>query len=115
MYIRKLSCPENVRTGRIGISRILYCCFDAAYGVKKYFEKEICNSDSNHSFPMPGNKPDRAFNCLGLGKKRVSGITYIRVGGYWDYPTTILGLADRKIVGWSLSKDMTAQNTVVPA
>ena len=70
-------------------------------GLKSILRKKyVITTDSNHSFPMPGNKPDRAFNCLGLGKKRVSGITYIRVGGYWDYPTTILGLADIKIVGW---------------
>ena len=49
----------------------------------------------------------------------VSDITYIRVGNKWNYLTTIIDLADRKIVavwnGWSLSSDMTAENTVLRA
>ena len=85
-------------------------------GLKSILRKKyIITTDSNHSFPIPGNKPDRAFNCLGLGKKWVSDIIYIRVGEHWDYLTTIPDSADRKIVGWSLSEDMTAQDTVIPA
>lgn len=30
----------------------------------------------------------------------------------WYYLTTIIDLADRKIVGWSLSNDMTTENTI---
>ncbi|MFT6138529.1 MAG: transposase InsO family protein [Salibacteraceae bacterium] len=33
----------------------------------------------------------------------------------WNYLTTIIDLADRKIVGWSLSKDMTTENTPLKA
>ena len=47
--------------------------------------------------------------------KLVSDITYIRVGNDWNYLTTIMDLADRKIVGWTLSDDMTAENTVMKA
>ena len=42
----------------------------------------------------------------------MSDITYIRVNDDWNYLTTIMDLADRKIVGWSLSEDMTVKNTV---
>jgi len=45
----------------------------------------------------------------------VSDITYIRVGDHWNYLTTIMDLADRKIVGWSVSEDMTTENTVMKA
>jgi len=50
-----------------------------------------------------------------MGKKWVSDITYIRVNHDWNYLTTIIDLADRKVVGWSLSEDMTAENTVYKA
>ena len=30
----------------------------------------------------------------------------------WNYLTTIIDLADRKVVGWTLSEDMTVENTV---
>ena len=33
----------------------------------------------------------------------------------WKYLTTIIDLADRKVVGWSLSEDMTVENTVYKA
>lgn len=45
----------------------------------------------------------------------MSDITYIRVNDNWNYLTTIIDLADRKVVGWSLSEDMTVQNTVLKA
>jgi transposase InsO family protein len=45
----------------------------------------------------------------------VSYITCIRVNDNWNYLTTITDLADRKVVGWSLSEDMTTQNTVMKA
>jgi transposase InsO family protein len=70
-------------------------------------------TDSDHSFLIADNKLDRAFLSLELGEKRVSDITYIRVNDDWNYLTTIIDLADRKVVGWSLSEDMTTQNTVM--
>lgn len=45
-------------------------------------------------------------------KKWVSDISYIRVNDKWNYITTILDLADRKIVAWTLSTDMTTENTI---
>ena len=52
---------------------------------------------------------------MNTGDKWVSDITYIRVNDDWNYLTTIFDLADRKVVGWSLSEDMTTQNTIVKA
>ncbi|MEF9987437.1 MAG: DDE-type integrase/transposase/recombinase, partial [Bacteroidales bacterium] len=37
------------------------------------------------------------------------------VNGGFDYLTTIIDLFDRKVVGWSQSSDMSAQNTVLAA
>ena len=74
--------------------------------------KFVATTDSNHSYPIAGNVLDRDFSSPELGKKWVSDITYIRVGDDWNYLTTIMDLADRKIVGWALSGDMTTENTV---
>ena len=41
----------------------------------------------------------------------MSDITYIQLGKQWNYLTVIIDLADRKIVGWSLSEDMKVENT----
>ena len=77
--------------------------------------KFVITTESNHSFPIADNVLDRNFTSEVLGEKWVSDITYIRVNDNWNYLTTIIDLADRKIVGWSLSEDMTVDNTVYQA
>lgn len=77
--------------------------------------KYVITTNSNHSFALANNELDRDFKSIKLGEKWVSDITYIRVADQWNYLTTIIDLADRKVVGWSLSKDMTTENTVMKA
>jgi len=77
--------------------------------------KFVVTTDSNHHYLIAKNELNRDFYSLKLGEKWVSDITYIRVNDDWNYLTTIIDLADRKVVGWSLSEDMTTQNTVMEA
>jgi len=85
-------------------------------GLKSVLRKKyVITTDSNHSFPIAENKLNREFTSLVIGEKWVSDITYIKVGNTWNYLTTILDLADRKIVSWVLSEDMKAENTVIKA
>ena len=72
----------------------------------------IMTTDSNHSYPIAQNVLGRDFNSTELGEKWVSDITYIMVGIKQHYVTTIIDLADRKIIAWTLSDDMTTENTV---
>lgn len=78
-------------------------------------KKYVVTTDSDHDFKVPDNLLNRAFNVDTLNSVWVSDITYIRVANYWMYLTVIIDLADRMVVGWSLSRDMTAKNTVVNA
>ncbi|WP_157691845.1 hypothetical protein [Polaribacter sp. KT25b] len=41
---------------------------------------------------------NRNFTSKQLGEKRVSDITYIKVGSQWNYLTTVLDLEDRKSI-----------------
>jgi len=77
--------------------------------------KYIVTTDSKHVLPIAMNILERNFSSLVLGEKWVSDITYIRISNNWGYLTTIMDLADRKIVGWTLSEDMTVENTVLKA
>jgi len=77
--------------------------------------KYVVTTDSNHTYPVANNTLDRNFKSIKLGQKWVSDITYIRVNDNWNYLTTIIDLADRKVVGWALSEDMTTENTVIKA
>ena len=78
-------------------------------------KKYITTTNSDHSFKVPDNLLDRNFAVDLPNKVWVSDITYIRVAHYWMYLTVIIDLADRMVVGWSLSRDMTALNTIIAA
>ncbi|MFI3293996.1 MAG: IS3 family transposase [Rikenellaceae bacterium] len=86
-------------------------------GIKSLLTKKfkVCTTDSKHNNHIADNLLDRGFTVLEPNKVWVSDITYIRVTGGFDYLTTIIDLFDRRVVGWSLSSDMSAENTVVVA
>lgn len=85
-------------------------------GLKSVLKRKfVVTTDSNHAFPIAENVLSRDFSSLKIGEKWISDITYIRVNDNWNYLTTIIDLADRKVVSWTLSEDMTAENTIIKA
>ena len=72
-------------------------------------------TDSKHRYQIVENKLNRDFNVDTIGQVWVSDITYIWTNEGWLYLTIILDLADRRVVGWSMSKSLKAINTVIPA
>ena len=82
-------------------------------GLRSILKKKFTvTTDSKHKYPISYNVLNRNFESSLVGEKWVSDITYVRVGDDWNYLTTIIDLADRKVVGWSLSEDMTVENTI---
>ncbi|QGA25486.1 IS3 family transposase [Sphingobacterium zhuxiongii] len=81
----------------------------------KIRKKFKITTDSNHSFQLAENLLGRNFFTDGLSQKWVGDITYIKTGSGWLYLTTVIDLADRKIIGWSFSNDMTAEHTTLKA
>ena len=77
--------------------------------------KYAVTTDSNHDLHIAENLLDRNFEVDHINTCWVSDITYILVGSKWMYLTTFIDLADRMVVGWSLSNNMTAQDTVCAA
>lgn len=75
----------------------------------------IKTTDSNHHYSIAKNLLDRKFAPGAVAKAWVSDLTYIKTTQGWLYLTVIVDLADRKIVGWSLSETMKTCHTVVPA
>lgn len=86
-------------------------------GLKSIICKKFRGSttDSRHNFPIADNVLGRDFNAQRPAQKWVSDITYIPTDQGWMYLTIILDLFDRKVVGWSLSTTLTAQDTVLLA
>ncbi len=72
-------------------------------------------TDSTHKYPVANNLLQQNFNVKQIGQVWVSDITYIRTRKGWLYLTIILDLADRKVIGWALSKNMTCKDTIVAA
>jgi putative transposase len=72
-------------------------------------------TDSNHNYPVSPNLLNQNFSVKKRNQVWVSDITYIETTNGWVYLTVIIDLFDRKVIGWSLSEYMTAENTVIKA
>lgn len=86
------------------------------HGIRSKVKKKYrVTTDSSHSYGIAENLLQRDFSADALSQKWVGDITYIHTSKGWLYLTTVIDLADRKVIGWSLSTDMTAKNTSVEA
>src|SRR6202008_3424286 len=65
--------------------------------------------------PITENKLMRLFTAKDYNQVWVSDLTYIYTKEGWLYLTTVIDLFDRKVIGWSMSKGMKANETTVPA
>ena len=75
----------------------------------------MVTTNSKHNFHIPENLLNRNFNVDRINRVWVGDITYIRVNHNWMYLTVVLDLADRMVVGWNLSDNMTANDTSIAA
>lgn len=79
---------------------------------KKKYKK---TTDSTHDYRISPNILNREFEVNVPGKVWVSDLTYIRVKDSFVYLTTVIDLADRSVVGWHLSDNMTDWDTTIAA
>lgn len=77
--------------------------------------KWVTTTDSNHTYPTAPNLLERRFNPSRLNQVWVSDITFLPSQQGWLYLTTFMDLADRQILGWALSRTMSAQQTSMAA
>ena len=75
----------------------------------------VHTTDSKHDYKVFENILNRSFSSTKVNEKWVSDISYIPTQSGWTYLTVVIDLADRMVVGWNLSKDMSALNTSVAA
>ena len=73
---------------------------------------KVSTTDSNHDHPISENILNRNFKAEKPNEKWVSDITYIMAGKSWIYFFTIMDLWNREIIGWSLSRDLSAQSLI---
>jgi putative transposase len=85
-------------------------------GIRSVHAKKFkVTTNSNHDYPIMENLLDRNFKASERARVWVSDITYVRTRKGWMYLTVIIDLFDRKVIGWSMSKDMTAANSTIRA
>lgn len=77
--------------------------------------KWVQTTQSKHRWPVAPNLLDRSFFPAQLSQVWVSDITYIPSEQGWLYLTIVMDLADRQVLGWSLSKSLCANETTLEA
>lgn len=81
----------------------------------KLSKKFKVTTDSKHNYLVVENIMDRNFMVNNPSKVWVSDITYIQTREGFLYPTSIIDLYDRKMIGWSLSDTMSTEQTSLNA
>ena len=72
-------------------------------------------TNSNHKYPIAPNILNQNFRVSRINQVWVSDMTYVQTNQGWMYLTVILDLFNRKVVGWSMSDNLTTEHTIVRA
>jgi len=97
----------GVRVGRKRVERLMR----ERKLIARQRRKWVNTTDSSHGFSTADNILNREFQASFPGEKWVSDITYLRTDKGWLYLNAVLDLWDRKIIGWSMSEELTAKQT----
>jgi transposase InsO family protein len=107
---------SELQAQSIGVSRPRVARLMKKAGIRSILRKKyVVTTDSKHGFNIAENLLDRNFEVGNIGRVWVSDITYIKTSQGWLYLTVIIDLGDRKVIGWSLSRSLTAQLTSIAA
>lgn len=110
MITKRLN-KDSIKVSRPRVARLM----KASNIESKRKKKFVITTDSRHKYPIVENVLNRNFKVDLLGKSWVSDLTYIATEQGWLYLTTVIDLADRKVIGWALSETMKASQTSIAA
>lgn len=102
---------QGYRCSRPRVARIM-ARHNIAAKTKRKFK---ATTQSAHSYPVSPNLVGQNFNSDHPNRVWTSDITYIRTREGWLYLTVVQDVFNREIVGWSMGKNLTAKQTVIPA
>ena len=95
---------EGVVCNRKRVARLMR--LEGLQGRRK--RRKAATTDSKHPYPVAPNLLNREFAADAPNEKWVADITYIPTQEGWLYLAAVLDLYSRKIVGWSMSHQVTA-------
>ncbi|OBW40198.1 Integrase core domain protein [Chryseobacterium sp. MOF25P] len=98
------------------ISRITVAKYMKELGLRSKLSKKFkVTTNSKHTYLVVENVLDRNFIAEKPAQTWVSDITYIQTKEGFLHLTTVIDLYDRKIIGWSLSNEMSTEETSLAA
>ena len=107
---------EELRSKGFSVSRPRTARIMRSAGLQaKRKRKFKATTDSRHNYPVAPNLLNQEFEVTAPARVWVSDITYIRTSKGWLYLTVIIDLFDRKVIGWAMSKGLSAEETSIPA
>lgn len=104
----------KARGRNIGQNRVAKMMRAAGLRARKPRKFKV-TTDSKHNYPVAPNLLNQEFYATRSGEVWVSDITYVRTRNGWLYLTVIIDLYDRKVIGWSMSKGLSTEATIIPA
>lgn len=106
----------ELRRSNHKISRTTVARYMKDMGIQSKRRKRYkVTTDSKHKEPVFENLLNRNFNPSSASQAWVSDITYIPATEGFLYLTTVIDLFDRKVIGWSISEGMSAEETSIAA
>ncbi|HLR77121.1 MAG TPA: IS3 family transposase [Balneolaceae bacterium] len=107
---------RKLKAHRVNVSRPRVARLMRKAGIASQIRRKWTQTtDSAHTKPVAENLLARDFKARQVSQKWVSDITYLPSRHGWLYLTTVMDLADRQIIGWSLSSSMEAEQTSIAA
>ena len=108
--LREIRETHGMRVGKRSVENAM-----KTLGIQARTPKAFrCTTERDESRPVVPNTLDRDFSAQRPNEKWVSDITYISTAKGWTYLAVILDLFSRRVVGWSLRSDLSA-NLVLEA
>ena len=102
----RLLKSEGVRVGKRRVQLAMQRAGIRARGKRSF---RVCTTDSRHGLPVAPNLLERNFTVAVPNAVWVGDITYIPTREGWLYLATVLDLFSRRIVGWLMNEEMTAE------
>jgi len=96
---------QGIRVGKRRVQRLMQRHGIRARGKRRF---RIATTDSRHGLPIAPNLLERNFTVEAPNQVWVGDITYIATDEGWLFLAVVLDLFSRRIVGWSMRRDMTS-------
>lgn len=96
---------QGIRVGKQRVQRLMQRHGIRARGKRRF---RLTTTDSRHGLPIAPNLLERNFTVAAPNQAWVGDITYIATDEGWLFLAVVLDLFSRRIVGWSMRRDMTS-------